>query len=134
MARIQPQSLNAVITGLIDPKRTEYGGVTMRSRLEVAFARHLDSRGIQWRYEPAIYGDPGEGYLPDFQLYRPDGWHFVEIKPTLAEVPRAQERMAVIWARHPTAVLIVACAEGSTWFACEPGGEWRTWVERWAHG
>ena len=131
--RIQPQSLDSIISGLIDPKRTEYRGVTMRSRLEADFAHHLDAKRIVWRYEPAVYGPVGQGYLPDFQLLRDDGPHFVEVKPTLREVPLAKERMAVIWQTHPDAVLIVACAQDSRYFASVAGGEWITWVERWDH-
>lgn len=129
----QLQSLGGVIAGIIDPKRTEYRGVTMRSRLEADFARYLDRQGIVWRYEPAIYGAPGQGYLPDFQLLREDGHHFVEVKPTLQEVAAAKRRMAVIWGTHPDAVLIVACAESSRFFAAVAGGEWVTWLDRWDH-
>lgn len=128
-----PQSVNSVIHGLIDPKATEHRGVTMRSRLEADFAQWLDSRGIAWRYEPAVYGDRGQGYLPDFQLHRNDGPHFVEVKPRLRDVPLAQERMEVIWRDHPNATLIVVCAEGSRWFARPPGKDWTSWVERWRH-
>jgi hypothetical protein len=128
-----PQSLRGILAGIIDPKRTEYRGVTMRSRLEADFARQLDAQGIVWRYEPAIFGPVGQGYLPDFQLLRSDGHHFVEVKPTLREVPGAKARMTVIWDSYPDAVLIVACAEGSRYFAAVAGGEWTTWAERWSH-
>jgi hypothetical protein len=133
-ARSRPQSLAAIIDGYIDPTRTEYRGVLMRSRLEADFARHLDAQQIAWRYEPAIFGPPGAGYLPDFQLLRDDGPHFLEVKPTLREVPEAKRRMAVILATHPDAVLIIACAEESRYFASVAGGEWISWVERWSHG
>lgn len=131
--RTQPQSLHAIIAGLIDPRRTEYRGVMMRSRIEADFAHHLDSQRIVWRHEPAIFGPRGEGYLPDFALLREDGPHFVEVKSTLREVPEAERRMAVIWDSLPDAVLIVACAEQSRWFASSARGEWITWVERWSH-
>jgi hypothetical protein len=133
MARAYPQRLGAIVAGLIDPKPAEYHGIAMRSHLEADFARHLDDRGIAWRYEPAIFGPRGSGYLPDFELRRPDGRHYVEVKPTLREVPEAQRRMAVIWATYPDAVLVVVCAQDSRWYASPAGAEWVSWVERWAH-
>jgi hypothetical protein len=132
--RSYPQRLGAVIAGIIDPKLTVYRGVTMRSRLEADFAAHLDERGIAWRYEPAVFGPIGRGYLPDFELRRLDGHHYVEVKPLLRDVPKAKERMAIILDTYPDAVLVVACAEASRWFASVAGGEWTTWVDRWAHG
>ena len=134
MTHSYPQRLGAVIAGTFDAKATRHGGITMRSKLEVAFARHLDGLGVAWRYEPAIFGPRGEGYLPDFELTRPDGRHYVEVKPTLAEVPEAQRRMEVIWDAYPDAALIVVCAEDSRWFGSPgEGWEWETWIERWAH-
>lgn len=132
--RSQLMSLRSIFAGIIDPKLTMYAGVTMRSRLEADFARHLDELRIVWRYEPAVFGPPGQGYLPDFQLLREDkGPHYVEVKPTLREVALAKKRMTVIWDSCPDAVLIVACAQESRFFACELGGEWITWVDRWVH-
>lgn len=131
--RTTPQSLGGIIAKIIDPKATVYRGASMRSRLEAAFAYHLDQQGIAWRYEPAVFGPKGSGYLPDFELQRDDALHFVEVKPTLAEVPLAKKRMEIIWQSFPDAVLIVACAQHCRWFACERGAEWITWVERWAH-
>ena len=131
--RAQPQSVKNIFAGIIGSKQTEYRGVVMRSRLETDFARQLDAWGIEWRYEPAIFGPVGQGYLPDFQLFREDGHHFVEVKPTLREVPKAKARMEVIWKSYPDAVLVVACGQGSRWFAAVAGGEWLGWVERWQH-
>jgi hypothetical protein len=127
------QSLGGIIRGYIDPRATVYRGVSMRSRLEADFAWHLDQRGIRWRYEPAIFGPVGEGYLPDFQLLRNGERHYVEVKPTLAEVEAAGKRMEIIWDTYPDAVLIVACGEGCQWFARERGAPAITWVERWKH-
>ena len=129
-----PQSMRALFAGIIDPKAVEYHGVTMRSRLEADFAAHLHSLGVEWRYEPRIYGPNGSGYLPDFEVTRPDGRAcFVEVKPTLAEVREAARRLEVIWSDDPEALLIVACAEGSQFFAAMAGGPWTSWVERWRH-
>jgi hypothetical protein len=129
----QLRSARSIFAGIIESKNTEYRGVLMRSRLEADFARHLDDMGANWTYEPAIYGPRGKGYLPDFQIERPDGYHFIEVKPTLAEVPLAKKRMEIIWNTHPDAVLIVACAAGCRWFACERGQEWTSWIDRWKH-
>ena len=132
--RSQLLSLKAIFAGIIDPKRTWYRGSWMRSRLEADFARHLDELRIVWRYEPAVFGPPGQGYLPDFQLLRHgDPPTFVEAKPTLREVAGAKRKMAVIWKDYPDAVLIVACAQGSRFFASEAGAEWISWVDRWSH-
>jgi len=126
----RPQSFKAIVAGLIDPTpHPVYRGVAMRSALETDFARHLDAERITWRYEPTIFGD----YLPDFELADDNHPAFVEVKPTLREVPRAKRRMRVIWKTHPTALLVVACAEGSSWFGAIAGGKWTPWVERWAH-
>jgi hypothetical protein len=130
--RSRLQSVDAIFAGLIDPIRTEYRGVVMRSRLETDFARHLDAQGIPWRYEPSLFGPKGRGYLPDFEV-RADAPTFVEVKPRLRDVPAAQKRMAVVWRTHPDAVLIVACAEGSRYFVAVAGSPWESWVERWAH-
>jgi hypothetical protein len=127
------ERVGAVIAGLIDPKATEYRGVTMRSRLEADFARHLDRMGVAWVYEPRIFGPKGRGYLPDFQLVRDGRPCYIEVKPTLAQVPAAKRRMAVIWRSEPDALLIVACAESCRFFESLRDSGWRTFVERWPH-
>jgi hypothetical protein len=123
-------SVGAIFKGLIDPTVTEYRGVTMRSKLETHFARHLDDEGIAWVYEPGVFGR----YLPDFQL-NPDAGElvFVEVKPRLRDVPGAKRRMRSIWKVHPGALLIVACGEGCTYYGAQGGPPWTSWVERWAH-
>jgi hypothetical protein len=106
----------------------------MRSKLERDFAWHLDLQGVLWRYEPAVFGPVGKGYLPDFVVEHPDGrLDFIEVKPTLAEVPKAKERMEVIWRSYPEAALIVVCAEECRFFGAIAGGEWRSWVGLWKH-
>jgi hypothetical protein len=129
----QPQRVGAFIAHMIDPKATVYHGVTMRSRLEADFARHLDGLGMSWVYEPTLFGPVGRGYLPDFRLDLGERPCYVEVKPTLREAVAAQRRMRVIWTAYPTATLIVACAQESRYFAAEAGGPWRTFVERWDH-
>lgn len=129
----QLTSIRAIFSGIIEAKTTTYHGIEMRSRLEADFARFLDMRGQTWTYEARPFFANGKGYLPDFQLERPDGYHFIEVKPTLAEVPAAKAKMQIIWETSPTALLIVACAQGCRWFACEKGQEWTTWVDLWKH-
>jgi hypothetical protein len=130
----EPQSMRALFSGLIDPKATEYHGVVMRSRLEAAFAAHLDAMGVRWRYEPRIYGPSGEGYLPDFEIIRADGSVcFVEVKPTRAEVRAAAKRMEIVWKDEPRAVLMVACAQGCEFYVAAGGSHWASFVERWRH-
>jgi hypothetical protein len=125
----RPQSVGAIFAGLIDPTVVTYRGVTMRSALEADFARNLDDQEIPWRYEPAIY----HGYLPDFEVVDAHPPLFIEVKPTLREVPGAKRRMAAIWRSVPTALLVVACAEQSRYFGALKGRRWTSWIERWAH-
>lgn len=129
----RPTSVRSIFSGIIEAKTTEYGGCEMRSRLEADFARFLDMRGLVWTYEPHPFFASGKGYLPDFQIERPDGYHYIEVKPTLGEVPAAKAKLEIIWATAPKAVLIVACAETCRWFAREPGGEWTSWIDLWKH-
>lgn len=129
----RPTTVRSILSGIIEAKVTDYGGYQMRSRLEADFARTLDDRGLTWTYEPRPFFAKGRGYLPDFLIERPDGYHFVEVKPTLREVASAKAKMRIIWDTYPSAVLIVACAEECRWFACEPGGQWRTWTDLWKH-
>ncbi len=53
-----------------------YGGVQMRSQLEIRFAAELDERGIKWVYEGEALG--AASYLVDF--YLPDLGVWVEVK------------------------------------------------------
>lgn len=72
-----------------------YGGVRMRSKLEQSWARHFDTDGTLYRYEPESFGLGryryrkrerfDEGYVPDFAVYVNNGsewkWVFAEVKP-----------------------------------------------------
>lgn len=127
------RKIGNLYTDRIRARPTEYRGVMMRSRLEADFAYHLDNQQAAWRYEPLIFGARGKGYMPDFEVTRPDGLHYIEVKPRLAEVGDAKKRMEVIWRDYPDAVLVVACAEECRFFAATVGKEWFTWVDRWAH-
>lgn len=86
----------------LTPKRTRYGGVKMRSRLEARWAIFFDTWGVDWHYEPALCSlghahpyalkrlqDQFGGvnldavrYMPDF--YIPAWDAYVEIKPVAA--------------------------------------------------
>lgn len=131
--RSRMQSLAAVIGAVIDPIVTVYRGITMRSRLEADFARHLDDQGIAWTYEPEVFGPRGSGYLPDFRLDGPPQPTYVEIKPTIEQAQSAKRRIAGVWATYPDALLIVVSGEECRYFAAVDSGAWTTWVERWAH-
>lgn len=114
------------------PRPTEYKGVQFRSHLEARFAFYLDSIGEEWLYEPRVYVGDGRGYLPDFEIVSADRPTFIELKPTMAEVPDAQVKMAVIWQTHPDALLIVASEERRAFSWCYLGGEWAEWNIRWS--
>lgn len=128
-----PQSIAAILNGTLDSYPVTFDGVKMRSTLEADFARHLEKMGCRWAYEPRVFGPRGEGYLPDFRIRRAGPSCYIEVKPTLAEVPEAQRRMEVIWDTEPDAVLLVACAEGSTFSAAVKGEPWESFVELWKH-
>lgn len=113
------------------PRPTVYRDIRFRSRLEVRLAWYLDALGVDWTYEPRVYGPKGSRYLPDFEIAVSPPI-FIEVKPTLAEVQPAQAKMAVIWQEHPDAVLVVACAERWSFTAARRGGDWESWQERWA--
>lgn len=62
--------------------------IQMRSKWEVAYAQYLDSKGIDWLYEPRFFNIGkgqwnGTSYVPDFYLPHIDMW--VEIKGYLTQ-------------------------------------------------
>lgn len=59
----------------------------MRSSYELAYAKHLDSKNIQWEYEPKFILSSGKGFCPDFRLE--DGT-IVEIKGFWTDNARAK--------------------------------------------
>jgi hypothetical protein len=120
-----------IATGGHAARPITFGEVTFRSKLEARFSWHLDAIGVKWVYEPRVFGRPGEGYLPDFQLLGLDQPTYVEVKPTIAEIREACRRMKVIWEQVPDALLIVACEEGRTFVAAVNGRPWESWQERW---
>jgi len=78
-------------------------GVKMRSSWERRFAQAMDSRGIEWVYEPQRF-DLGEvTYLPDF--YVPELGAYVEVKGWLD--PKSQRRISLFREKYPDVPLIV---------------------------
>jgi hypothetical protein len=66
-------------------KRTEYNGLTFRSRLETRWATFLDALQVPWEYEPEKV-DLGElRYIPDFWLPSLAAW--LEIKGEIVSDP-----------------------------------------------
>lgn len=132
----RPQSVSAILDGIIDPHPAEYRGVAMRSQLEADFAKHLDNTGLRdWQYEPQTFrGERDPGYIPDFTVTLNGRACYYEVKPTLAEVRAASHRMEVVWETDPDAILVVVCGEQCKFFTALRGHPWESWVERWAHG
>lgn len=59
------------------------GRIEMKSTWELAYAKYLDAKGIDWQYEPRWFNIGkgnwrGNSYTPDF--YLPGSRHYVEIK------------------------------------------------------
>lgn len=74
-------------TGKVFWYRGKNGKIAMRSSWEVAYAKYLDNKNEQWRYEPRYFvlGKGkylGTSYTPDFYLRRKD--KYVEIKGYLS--------------------------------------------------
>jgi NUMOD3 motif len=44
------------------------GSFKMRSSYELVYAEYLDSKGIEWEYEPQYILSNGSGFAPDFRL------------------------------------------------------------------
>lgn len=59
------------------------GKYLMRSRWEVAYAKWLDEKGIDWQYEPRWFNLGRTSYTPDFYLPAED--RYVEIKGRMTE-------------------------------------------------
>jgi len=55
-----------------------YKDIFMRSNWEVAYAKYLDKKGIQWQYEPKTFDLGKTTYTPDF--YLPETDIYIEIK------------------------------------------------------
>lgn len=88
----------------ISARPTMYSGIQMRSRLEAAFAEHLDRAGQTWNYEGNAYASSQGQYLPDFTI---GDLTFHEVKPPNADFDEALQRMHVILASKPDARFMV---------------------------
>lgn len=103
-------------SGHIRARETIYNGITMRSRLEAACAQWLDTLKIMWTYEGTAFASPAGQYLPDFTVHGANGrtfdvLQFFEVKPEGHGTEEVLERMKIILATHPKALLGVI--EGS---------------------
>lgn len=94
-----------------DPKRparrTRYGGVSMRSRLEASWGEYFDAAGIPWSYEPYyfVFPDAGRHYLPDFYLPRVN--RYAEVKPCEPDdLEYLRCRLLAEWLMEPVFFLI----------------------------
>lgn len=56
-----------------------------RSTYELAFAKYLDQKGINWEYETDTYDLGSETYTPDFKIYEGKCFRYIEIKGWLYE-------------------------------------------------
>lgn len=124
-------SMREILTRSIDADPTTYQGVDMRSKLEASFASYLDELGVEWVYEPEIFGPRGSGYLPDFLIRDGRGRCYVEVKPTIEQAEAAKARMLVIWETRPESTLLVVSGEQSRFYAAVYGRPWESWQERW---
>ena len=96
-------------------RTTFYNGIRMRSRLEAAYAQHLDqSEWIEsWEYEPSAFASETGQYLPDFRVEWLWGSGWVEVKPPNADFAAAMQRMHIINASLDSpALLRIATREG----------------------
>lgn len=80
---MQDDTHDAPYKGKFKPRPTVYNGITMRSRLEAAWAEQFDAFGWGWEYEPICVASKAGQYLPDFRLQIPGalGDVYVEVKP-----------------------------------------------------
>jgi hypothetical protein len=113
-------------------RQTTYNGVVMRSRLEAAFAAHLDRAGCPWTYEPHCFASAAGQYLPDF-LAMTDPPIYVEVKPDIPQaIEQAKRQMLIIRKSEPEAHLFIAVGYGWPnlgwrWYSCDVND---TWIDR----
>lgn len=68
----------------LKPRWGKYKEVNMRSGWEIAYAKWLDSKNIEWQYEPRAFDLDNTTYTPDF--YLPEHGVYVEIKGWMTEL------------------------------------------------
>ena len=128
----------------IPPRTTIYNGIKMRSRTEARFAAYLDRLGVSWQYEPEAFASRDGQYLPDFMVSAGSAPPIViEVKPWtarddpdgfLATVETTMERMEIVRASIPDAVLVLAFSgslcqllNNRARWEIVPGNDW--WTE-----
>lgn len=62
----------------VRPKWGIYNGIKMRSNWEILYAKYLDSKRIEYQYEPKTFDLGNITYTPDF--YLPKTKQYIEIK------------------------------------------------------
>lgn len=72
-----------------------YKGFYLRSSYEYAFAKYLDDRKIDWKYEQKSFDLNGEIYVPDFFIYRNNSFlGVVEVKSNKSEeIQKGKEKL-----------------------------------------
>ena len=101
------------MTTIYPARPTIYNGVQMRSRMEAAFAQHLDHKGVEWEYEPTAFASTVGQYLPDFKVTFENGrtlW--AELKRDMDAAAEARSRMEIIQSTYPEARLAVYASNG----------------------
>lgn len=79
-------------------KRSRYKGYYLRSSWELEYAKYLDSKGVNWSYEPKRFTlSDGRTYTPDFYLIDED--KYIEIKGYWYE--KAKQKFLQFREEHP---------------------------------
>lgn len=129
----------------LEVRPTIYKGIQMRSRLEAAYARHLDSIGVAWTHEPICFADERGQYLPDFLVPASEADScpndlYIEVKPeglSYSTLNDALRRMEIIWSTDPKAELRLEQGCGypvgfTVWFTNHGAGDrqWRLYTSQ----
>ena len=75
----------------------KYKGINMRSSYEIKYAKYLDQKRIQWKYEPTTFELDTTTYTPDF--YLPVNDRYVEIKGFFRRA--AKEKFKLFKEKYP---------------------------------
>lgn len=97
--------------------KTEYSGVTFRSKLESEWAKWFDSIGMSWQYEPTKF----TRYTPDFGI---NGMTvYVEVKPmNVTRINRISEctmPLIIVFGHPECAVVHYVPPSSGTRYACD---------------
>lgn len=114
--------------------KTDYSGVTFKSKTEAIFARMLDQMGYKWEYEPEFY--QVGSYVPDFWVGAPLMSCVVELKPS-EPTQSYKNRLFDIFTSEKYALVdgVLVCAspygDEPTFYASKPNIDFieeRLWV------